>query len=79
MAFSTIVQLYTAICLPEDNIKMYLQEVIWEGIDWIDQALDRELQKWKYASGFHKTQGIWLAEDLLVSQEKLHSMELGWF
>ena len=25
----------------KDNIKMDLREVVWEGIDWIDQAQDR--------------------------------------
>jgi hypothetical protein len=24
----------------EDNIKMYLQEMGWEGVDWIDMAQD---------------------------------------
>jgi hypothetical protein len=26
----------------EDNIKMDLQEVGWEGLDWIDMAQDRD-------------------------------------
>jgi hypothetical protein len=26
----------------EDNIKMDLQEVEWEGVDWIDVAQDRD-------------------------------------
>jgi hypothetical protein len=26
----------------EDNIKMDIQEVGWEGVDWIDMAQDRE-------------------------------------
>jgi len=26
----------------EDNIKMYLQEVGWGGVDWIDLAQDRD-------------------------------------
>jgi hypothetical protein len=26
----------------EDNIKMDLQEVGWEGVDWIDMAQDRD-------------------------------------
>jgi hypothetical protein len=26
----------------EDNIKMYLQEVEWEGVDWIALAQDRD-------------------------------------
>jgi hypothetical protein len=29
----------------EDNIKMYLQEVGWEGVDWIDMAQDKE--RWR--------------------------------
>jgi hypothetical protein len=27
----------------EDNIKMDLQEVRWEGVDWIDMAQDRDI------------------------------------
>jgi hypothetical protein len=26
----------------EDNIKMDIQEVEWEGVDWIDMAQDRD-------------------------------------
>jgi hypothetical protein len=26
----------------EDNIKMHLEEVRWEGVDWIDMAQDKE-------------------------------------
>jgi hypothetical protein len=29
----------------EDNIKMDLQEVGWEGMDWIDMAEDRD--RWR--------------------------------
>jgi hypothetical protein len=29
----------------EDNIKMDLQEVEWEGVDWIDMAQDRD--RWR--------------------------------
>jgi hypothetical protein len=29
----------------EDNIKMDLQEVRWEGVDWIDMAQDRD--RWR--------------------------------
>jgi hypothetical protein len=29
----------------EDNIKMYLQEVGWRGVDWIDMAQDRD--RWR--------------------------------
>jgi hypothetical protein len=29
----------------EDNIKMDLQEVGWEGLDWIDMAQDRD--RWR--------------------------------
>jgi hypothetical protein len=29
----------------EDNIKMDLQEVGWEGMDWIDMAQDRD--RWR--------------------------------
>jgi hypothetical protein len=28
-----------------DNIKMYLREIGWDGIDWIDQAQDRD--RWR--------------------------------
>jgi len=26
----------------DDNIKMYLHEVLWEGMDWIDLTQDRD-------------------------------------
>jgi hypothetical protein len=26
----------------EDNIEMYLQKLRWEGMDWIDLAVDRD-------------------------------------
>jgi hypothetical protein len=29
----------------EDNIKTYLQEVGWEGMDWIERAQDRD--RWR--------------------------------
>jgi hypothetical protein len=29
----------------EDNIKMDLREVGWEGVDWIDMAQDRD--RWR--------------------------------
>jgi hypothetical protein len=29
----------------EDNIKIYLKEMSWEGVDWINLALDRD--HWK--------------------------------
>jgi hypothetical protein len=29
----------------EDNIKMYLQEVVWKDMDWIDMAQDRD--RWR--------------------------------
>jgi hypothetical protein len=29
----------------EDNIKIDLQEVVWEGVDWIDMAQDRD--RWR--------------------------------
>jgi hypothetical protein len=29
----------------EDNIKMILQEVEWDGVDWIDMAQDRD--RWR--------------------------------
>jgi hypothetical protein len=29
-------------CRWEDNIKMDLQEVVWEGVDWIDMSQDRD-------------------------------------
>jgi hypothetical protein len=32
-------------CRWEDNIKMDLQEVEWEGVDWIDMAQDRD--RWR--------------------------------
>jgi hypothetical protein len=25
-----------------DNIKMYLREIVWDGMDWIDLARDRD-------------------------------------
>jgi hypothetical protein len=43
-----------------DNIKMDLQEVGWEGLDWIDMAQDRD--RWRALVnavmnfGFHKIQ-----------------------
>jgi hypothetical protein len=32
-------------CRWEDNIKMDLKEVEWEGVDWIDMAQDRN--RWR--------------------------------
>jgi hypothetical protein len=32
-------------CRWVDNIKMDLRELVWEGVDWIDMALDRD--QWK--------------------------------
>jgi hypothetical protein len=32
-------------CRWEDNIKMNLQELRWEGVDWIDMAQDRD--RWR--------------------------------
>jgi hypothetical protein len=29
----------------EDNVKMDLQEVGWEGVDWIDMAQDRDRRR----------------------------------
>jgi hypothetical protein len=28
-----------------DNIKMYLREILWDGVDWTDLAQDRD--KWR--------------------------------
>jgi hypothetical protein len=28
-----------------DNIKMYLREIWWDGMDWVDQAQDRD--RWR--------------------------------
>jgi len=59
-------------------LKMDIQQVGWGGMDWIDMAQERD---WWWAIfnafRFHKTQGILsLAENLLVSQEEVCSMEL---
>jgi hypothetical protein len=49
-------------CRWGDNIKMDLQEVGWEGVDWIDMAQDRD--RWRALVntvmnfGLHKTRGI---------------------
>jgi hypothetical protein len=45
----------------EDNIRMDLKEMIWEGVDWIDLAQDRG--KWRAVvntvmNGCHKIWGI---------------------
>lgn len=57
---------------------MDLQQVGWEGMDWIDMAQERDWWRALFnAFGFHKTQGIIsLAENLLASQEEVCSMEL---
>ena len=63
----------------ENNIKMDLQEVGWEGMDWIDLAQDRE--RWralvKVVMNLRVPQnaGNFLAENWLASQEGLCSME----
>jgi hypothetical protein len=65
----------------EDNIKKDFQEVEWgAGMDWIDLAQDRE-KWWALLTEimnlwFPQHVGNFLAEDLLDSQEGLHSMEL---
>ena len=62
------------------NIKMEIQEVWYGGMDWIylAQDIDRwpELVNAVMNLRVHKTQGIsWLAENRLVSQEELCSVE----
>jgi hypothetical protein len=47
----------------EENIKMYLQEVVWRrSMDWIDLAQNRERWKSRWNAlmnlGFHKVQGF---------------------
>jgi hypothetical protein len=64
----------------EDNIKMNLQEVGCGGMDWIKlpQARDRRqaLVMLYWTFGFHKMRRFsWLAENQLVSQEGLCSIE----
>ena len=64
-----------------DNIKVGLNEIGWEGMDWINKAQDRDkLQariNTEWAFWFHKMWGISLpAEKLLASQEWHCSMEL---
>jgi hypothetical protein len=64
-----------------DNTKMYLREIGWGGIDWIDLAQDRDqwraLVKTVMYFGFHKMLGSsWVAERLAASQEGLSSMKL---
>jgi hypothetical protein len=50
--------LETSRCRWDDNIKMYLREIGWGGIDWIDLAQDRN--RWRALVntamnlGFHK-------------------------
>jgi hypothetical protein len=53
-------------CRWEDNIKMDLWDVRWEGADWIDLAQYRDrcgllsIRWWTF--GFHKMRGIsWVA------------------
>jgi hypothetical protein len=60
----------------EDNIKINLQEVRWRGMWWIYLAQDRGMwRKWTF--GFHAMRGnSWLAENLLVTQDRLHFLEL---
>jgi hypothetical protein len=64
----------------ENNIKMDLQEMEWESMDWIDLAQER--YRWQaLANGVTSTRpsenaGNFLPnKDLLASQEGLFSME----
>ena len=60
---------------------MDLEDVRWEGMDWIDLAKDRErcpglvIAVMKF--GFHKIRGIsWVAEKLFASDEGFCCTEL---
>jgi hypothetical protein len=56
----------------EDNIEMDLEEIVWEGVDWISMAQNKNW--WR---AIVNTFGFlsWLAERLSVSQEGFCSME----
>jgi hypothetical protein len=65
----------------EYNIKVHLEAVEWEVMDWIDLAQDKD--RWRDllkavmgTFGFHKMRGISrLAEKRLASQEGLFFVE----
>jgi hypothetical protein len=46
----------------EDNIKIHFRQVVWEGVDWIDLAQDRDswraVVKGVINLGFYKMRGI---------------------
>jgi len=68
-------------CRRDYNCKMDLKEIVWEGLDWIALAYDRD--KWRALMNsimnhrFHKMRGISLLDcDLFVSEEQLCCMQL---
>jgi uncharacterized protein YqjF (DUF2071 family) len=44
--------------ISEDNIRMYLVEVGWEGVNWMNLAQDRAVVNTVMKLGFNKRRGI---------------------
>jgi hypothetical protein len=45
-------------CRWQDNIRMDLKEIMWEGVDWIHLAQDRDHWLALVSLRFHKRRGI---------------------
>jgi hypothetical protein len=56
----------------EDNIRIYLEEIVWKAVDWIDEAQDRD--KWRsVVNTVMKHRIPSNAENLLIGVELLNS------
>ena len=45
----------------ENNIKMFLQQIVWEGVDWIALSQDKDKQQFVVSTGInlHVPYDVW--------------------